>query len=71
MVWIGRALIGAGLLMMVWAATMNVTVADPSGLYSALANNDLMNQRLLFGMFGVGAFISGWLALILEQMKRG
>lgn len=71
MVWIGRALIGAGLLMMVWAATMNVTVPDPSGLYGALANNDLMNQRLLFGMFGVGAFISGWLALILDQMKRG
>lgn len=68
--WIGRALIGAGLVMMVWALTMNVTVPDPSGTYGGIANNDLMNQRLLFGLLGVGSFISGWLALILERMKR-
>ena len=69
--WIGRALIGAGLVMMVWALTMNVAVPDPSGAFGDLANNDLMNQRLLFGVLGAGVFISGWLALILEQMKRG
>lgn len=69
--WIGRALIGAGLVMMVWAVTMNVALPDPSGAYGDIANNDLMNQRLLYAMLGVGAFISGWLALILEQMKRG
>lgn len=68
---LGFVLLGVGVALALYALGMDVAVSDPGGSYGALANNDLMNQRLLFGMLGTGAFISGWLALILAQMKRG
>ena len=70
MLWIGRLLIGAGAGLMLWSLLMSVSVPDPSGQFAYLANNDLMNQRLLFGVLGGACLVSGWLALILNRLKR-
>lgn len=66
---LGRILIGVGVALFAFAFFMNVTVPDPSGEYPAIANNDLMNQRLLIAMAGLGSFLGGFLALILNAMK--
>ncbi len=68
MLWVGRGLVAVGAALMVWALGMDVSIPDPTGTYGALANNDLMNQRLLFATVGAGTFISGWLALILRSL---
>lgn len=65
---IGRVLVAVGVALTLWAFFMPVAVVEPlSG--EAIANNDLMNQRLLFALTGVGAFIGGWLALILGAVQ--
>lgn len=65
---IGRALVGMGVALCVWAFFMPVAVIEPmSG--GAIANNDLLNQRLLFALVGGSLFIGGWLALILEAIR--
>lgn len=66
---LGRILIGVGVALFAFAFFMNVTVPDSSGEYAAIANNDLMNQRLLVAIAGLGSFLGGWLALILAAMK--
>lgn len=67
----GRVLIGIGVALTLAAFLMPVAVVEPlSG--SVIANNDLLNQRLLFALAGSGTFIGGWLALILDAIqKRG
>lgn len=66
---VGRGLIALGVAMLAWAFAMNVSVADPTGEFASLANNDLMNQRLLFAITGSAAFIGGWLALLVRAVK--
>lgn len=67
---IGRVLIAIGLLLFAQALLMPVAVPDPGGM-GPIANNDLMNQRLLFAVVGGAAFVGGWLALILRALKKG
>lgn len=68
----GFALLAIGLGLMTWAVLMNVSVPNPGGAEAgfpeAIANNDLMNQRLVLAIIGAGAFVSGWLALILDRL---
>lgn len=66
----GVALICAGLALIGWAFVMNVAI-DPApmdGRLDLIANNDLMNQRLMFAVVGSAVFLSGWLALILDRI---
>ena len=66
---VGRVLLAIGVALALWAFFMPVAVIEPlSG--DAVANNDLLNQRLLFAFVGAGCFISGWLALILDALQR-
>lgn len=66
---IGRVLVGFGVGLTLWAFFMPVAVIEPlSG--DAIANNDLLNQRLLFALTGCGAFVGGWLAMLLEAIQR-
>ena len=66
---IGRVLVGVGVALTLWAFFMPVAVIEPlSG--DVIANNDLLNQRLLFALTGGAAFVGGWLALILEAVQK-
>lgn len=67
---LGFILLAVGLALALYAIGMNVAVPDPSGDYAGIANNDLLNQRLLFGGLGGAAFVSGWLVLILDRLGR-
>ncbi|MFN3585190.1 hypothetical protein [Phenylobacterium sp.] len=71
---LGFALLAAGLALIGWAFVMSVAVESPAAVIDGfpdglVANADLMNQRLLFGVIGAGLFISGWLALILDRLS--
>lgn len=66
---IGRVLVGIGVALTLWAFFMPVAVIEPlSG--DAVANNDLLNQRLLFALTGGGTFVGGWLAMILDALQK-
>lgn len=67
----GVGLLFAGAAMVVWAFLMNVSVSgsDYGDLPRQIANNDLMNQRLMLAVVGSGAFVSGWLVLILSRLS--
>lgn len=67
---IGRALIVAGLALAVWSVMMQVAIPLP-GTGELIANNQLLNQRLLLAVLGGSTAICGFLALIVAEMKRG
>ncbi|WP_292085316.1 MULTISPECIES: hypothetical protein [unclassified Brevundimonas] len=65
----GRVLVGIGVALTLWAFFMPVAVIEPlSG--DVIANNDLLNQRLLFALTGGGTFVGGWLAMILDALQK-
>lgn len=70
---VGFCLLALGAVITAWAFLMNVGVESTSemaGFPDRVANNDLMNQRLLLGITGSGVFISGWLALIIDRLTQ-
>lgn len=67
---VGRVLVGIGIALIAFTFFMEVSVPDPTGGLDRIANNDLLNQRLLIAIAGTAAFIGGWLALLLDAVKR-
>ncbi|HEY1071507.1 hypothetical protein [Brevundimonas sp.] len=62
-------MVGIGVALTLWAFFMPVAVIEPlSG--DVIANNDLLNQRLLFALTGGGTFVGGWLAMILDALQK-
>jgi hypothetical protein len=56
------------------AAALAMDVSLPSEAFGGvagerIANNDLLNQRLLFAVLGAGLWVSGWLALIASRLS--
>jgi len=64
---VGYILIGVGVALIATAFFMNIGVDAGEG--SVIANNDLLNQRLLCGVVGTGSMVSGFLALILKAIR--
>ncbi len=65
---VGYILIGVGVALIASAFFMNIGVDAGDGA-GAIANNDLLNQRLLCGVVGAGSMVSGFLALILKAIR--
>lgn len=65
---VGYILIGVGVALIASAFFMNIGVDAGDGA-DVIANNDLLNQRLLCGVVGAGSMISGFLALILKAIR--
>lgn len=71
---VGFILLAIGVGLIASALMMDVGIdsgAELSGFPDRVANADLMNVRLVHSVIGVGAFLSGWLALILDQISGG
>lgn len=66
---LGFILIGVGVALIGCAFFMSVAV-DGGDTFGAVANYDLLNRRLLFGVVGAGSVVSGFLALILKAIAR-
>lgn len=74
---IGWLLVLAGLGMAGVSLGMDVSVEaagmvfdDPALQGGRVANWDMIGQRTLLGILGGSAFISGWLVLILQELRR-
>lgn len=66
---LGFILISIGVALIGNAFFMSVAV-DGGASFGAIANNDLLNQRLMFAVVGAGALVSGFLSLILKAISR-
>lgn len=66
---LGFILIGAGVALIGNAFFMSVAV-NGGDSFGPVANNDLLNQRLLFAVVGASSVISGFLSLILKAVSR-
>ncbi|MNF18171.1 hypothetical protein D3C80_2220980 [compost metagenome] len=62
-------MIGAGVALIGNAFFMSVTV-DGGDSFGPVANNDLLNQRLMFAVVGASSVVSGFLSLILKAVSR-
>ncbi|MNU34497.1 hypothetical protein D3C71_230790 [compost metagenome] len=66
---LGFILIGVGVALIGNAFFMSVAVDGGDG-FGAIANNDLLNQRLMYAVVGAGSVVSGFLSLILKAISR-
>lgn len=62
---IGTLLVIGGIVQMLYAGGMDVTLPSEPGI----ANNDLMQIRLLIFLGGVAAFLAGVIDLGVERLR--
>lgn len=65
---LGYVLIGLGVGLIIFSLTMNVAL--DGGEYGLMANNDLMNQRLVYAVIGSASVICGFISLAIKAITR-
>ncbi|WP_312814457.1 hypothetical protein [Brevundimonas sp.] len=66
---LGFLLIGTGVGLILFSLTMNVAV-DGGADFGPMANNDLMNQRLIYAVIGSASVVSGFISLAIKAINR-
>lgn len=65
---LGYVLIGLGIALIIFSLQMNVAV--DGGDLGLMANNDLMNQRLVYAVIGSASAICGFISLAIKAISR-
>lgn len=66
---LGFILIGLGIAIIAYSLTMTIAV-DGGDEFGLMANNDLMNQRLVYAVIGSTAVICGFISLAIKAISR-